>query len=359
MVAATTKIPPAVQAVFPVAIPSMDLGRAPVHELADKLPEAKTAGYQGIEVFYEDLKLLAQSYPDGTFEERLYRACEKFRALCDELGMAIIGLGPFKNYDGRVDVARHAHKMEKLRVWCRMCDILGTDLIQVPTNYKIEGTTGDIDVLVKHMRELADYGLAREPKIRFAYEALSWGTHADTWQRAWEVIERADRPNLGLCMDTFHYAAVVWADCTSESGVVPDADARLAADLAEFARRVPPERVFYVQLNDGQRCLPPLSPAHPAYNPSMKYNMMWSRSFRIFPCEQELGGYLPLERIMHFLLFEFGYRGWVSMEIFQPGLYEPDASVPRVYAQRGMKGWLKTVESLGLAALADKTVSCA
>jgi hypothetical protein len=33
--------------------------------------------------------------------------------------------------------------------------------------------------------------------------ALAWGTYINTWEDSWDVIKRANRPNIGICLDTF------------------------------------------------------------------------------------------------------------------------------------------------------------
>jgi len=86
---------------------------------------------------------------------------------------------------------------------------LGTRLIQIPTNWLNEGTTGDLEVVTQDLIEMAEIGLAQPEPISFAYEGVAWGTHFDTCQETWELVQRVNRPNFGLCLDTYHIAARV------------------------------------------------------------------------------------------------------------------------------------------------------
>jgi len=44
---------------------------------------------------------------------------------------------------------------------------------------------------------------------------------------------------------------------------------------------------------------------------------------------------------------QVGFRGWVSMESFSRTMADPDPSVPRTHAERGMKSWKALLTELG------------
>ena len=71
------------------------------------------------------------------------------------------------------------------------------------------------------LTKVADMGMARDPVVRIAYEGVAWGKYFDTWQSTWELVKKVDRPNFGLCLDTFHIAGRVWGDPVSETGCTP------------------------------------------------------------------------------------------------------------------------------------------
>ena len=327
-------------------IASMSLGRAWVHQLPEKLDQAAAYGLSGVEIFYEDLEYLAKAQPGGeaTVDNQL-AAARIIRDLCDERHLTVIGLQPFLFYEGLLDRKEHAAKIEKLRVWFRLAKILGTDVIQIPTNFLQEGITGDVDTIV-----LADMGAKETPVIKFAYENLAWGTFVDTWEATWAIVAKVDRPNFGMCLDTFNIAGRVWADPSSPSGKTPNADADLRASIAAMVKTVDVNKVFYVQVVDAERMQAPLVEGHPFYVKEQPSRMSWSRNARLFAFEEDRGAYLPvLEVAKAFTAPQpkgLGFDGWVSMELFSRSMADPDPSVPKEHARRAAESWKKLVKEL-------------
>ena len=61
----------------------------------------------------------------------------------------------------------------------------------------------DDDALAaEQLRALAERAAARG--LRIAYEALAWGRHVNEYDHAWRIVEAADHPALGTCLDSFH-----------------------------------------------------------------------------------------------------------------------------------------------------------
>ena len=329
------------------AIASMSLGRAWVHSLPEKLAQAAAAGFKGIEIFYEDLEYAAKAHGEPS-EENLYIAARETKDICDQHGLQIIGLQPFLFYEGLLDRRQHQEKIAKLKVWFQMVKILGTDIIQVPSNFQPEGISGNLDLIVSDMAEIAELGLKEDPVIRFAYENLAWGTFVSTWEDMWEVVRRVDRPNFGCCLDTFNLAGRIWADPTSISGMVPDADQILKSSLNQLVHTVDANKVFYVQVVDAERMQQPLIEGHPFYVEGQPARMSWSRNARLFLYEGDKGGYLPVVEIAKAFLKDLWFEGWVSMELFSRTMADPDKTVPKAHAQRGIGAWKRLAEELSL-----------
>lgn len=334
------------------AIASMSLGRAWVNELPAKLGQAAAYGFSGVEIFYEDLEYLAKAQPGGeaTVDNQL-AAAHIIRDLCDERHLTVIGLQPFLFCEGLLDRKEHAAKIEKLKVWFRLAKILGTDVIQIPTNFLQEGITGDVDQIVKDMIEVADMGARETPVIKFAYENLAWGTFIDTWDGAWEIMAKVDRPNFGICLDTFNIAGRVWADPSSPSGKTPNADADLQASIAAMIRTVDVKKIFYVQVVDAERIQTPLVEGHPFHVKGQLNRMSWSRNARLFAFEEDRGAYLPVLEVSKAFTAPqpkgLGFDGWVSMELFSRTMAEKDPSVPEEHARRAAESWKKLIKDLG------------
>ncbi|KAK9311559.1 xylose isomerase-like protein [Lipomyces starkeyi] len=335
---------------FPIGILTSSLGNVRIHRLEDRLREAADAGFQGVEMTYPELTLLAEQESEGTFDQKVLGAAHTVKTLLDEYNLKTVVLQPFDNYEGLTDPAKHADKIAKLKLWFKLAKIFETDLIQIPAQFgKEPDTTGDFDKIVNDFVEISEMGLKEDPPIRFAYEACAWSTYHDTWQHIWTVVDKVDRPNFGLCLDTYHVGAIVWADIMTESGIRPNADDLLKADLAEFAAIVPPEKIFFVQLSDAERVPGGLKPGHPWYSPDEHPNASWNFNARIYPCEHDtFNGYLPVEEIVRSWVYDCGYRGWFTMEIFNRTMADPSPEVPRHYAKRGQASWKSLVEVLKL-----------
>ena len=78
---------------------------------------------------------------------------------------------------------------------------LGAELLLVCSNVSPDAIDDDA-LAAAQLRELAERAAARG--LRIAYEALAWGRHVDDYEHAWRIVERADHPALGVCLDSFH-----------------------------------------------------------------------------------------------------------------------------------------------------------
>lgn len=326
------------------AIASMSLGRPWVHDLPGKLMQAAAHGFEGIELFYEDL----DCYASRTFNGDYLEAARQSRRLCERLGLTIICLQPFSMYEGLLDRAESDRLVsEKLPKWFALARALGTDLIQVPSNFLgpdpetgAARTTSDRAVIVRDLQRLADIGA--DAGFRFVYEALCFGDHIDTWEASWEVVREVNRPNFGLCLDSFNIAGRVYADPASASGHTPNAAEDMTASLDRLRKAsIDPAKIFYVQLVDGERLSAPLDEKHPFHVAGQKARMSWSRNARVFPFEESRGGYLPILDIARVFFDDLGFRGWVSLELFNRSLADPDPFVPADHARRGIESYRK------------------
>lgn len=333
----------------------MSLGRAWVQNFEIKIKAAVTAGFQGIEIFYEDLEYLVELSTASEADSKspsasqLLAAARKVKAICDENKLTIIGLQPFLFYEGLKDRQQHDRSIQKLHIWLDIVDILDTDIIQIPGNFlPKDQITGDVQAIVADMREVADLGLKRARPIRFAYENLCWSTYIDTWEAAWDIIQRVDRPNFGICLDSFNIAGRVWGDPSSPTGMTEDAEAVLSASLARLVETVDVKKVFYIQVVDAERVDPPLDEKHPYHADGQPSRMSWSRNARCFIYETDRGAYLPVERVARAVIEGLGYEGYVSMELFSRTLSDPAPNVPESHAQRGIQAWNKFVKALDL-----------
>ncbi|KAL1873610.1 hypothetical protein VTK73DRAFT_797 [Phialemonium thermophilum] len=322
------------------AIATVSLGRSTAgHTLFQKLELAASQSFEGVELFYECLEHHAQSLPGGLTEDNLLLAARQTRLECDRLRLEIVSLQPFVFAEGLTSPEARRRVIDRLHFWFELASLLRTDLIQIPTNFLREGTTGDLDRIATDLTEFARLGLEQTPVIRFAYEGVAWGTHIDTWDGTWEMVKRVDLPNFGLCLDTFHIAGRVWADPTSPTGQVVDGDRNLALSLQKMSDELDISKVFYIQVGDAEKLHNPLRPGHALYVADQPERMTWSRSARLFPFETDKGAYLPVTKVLDVLINKKGYRGWVSLEAFSTELSVKDESVPVRWVQRARTSW--------------------
>ncbi|KAL6242234.1 hypothetical protein RBB50_010782 [Rhinocladiella similis] len=330
------------------AIATVSLGRSSAgHNIIYKIKRAASAGFKGVEIFYECLEHLAiQLQQDNLVLSKtsLLEAARQVHAVCKESDITVVSLQPFLFYDGLRDEVARLKKIEELKLWFELARILHTDIIQIPSNFQRDGTTGDIDRIVDDLTLAAEMGSQRSPPIRFAYEAISWGNHVDMWEQSWEIVKRVNRANMGLCLDVFHIAGRIWADPTSPSGINDQADKHLDLSLQRLVNELDPAKIFYVQIGDAYRLDSPIVPGNPLFSVASKPRMSWSRNARSFLFE----GYLPAWQVCEAIFIKLGWHGWVSLEMFHQTLYQPDPEMPLALATRAAVSWGKFLERLTL-----------
>lgn len=311
-----------------------------------KLDQAARHGFD-IELFYEDLYYVARSLPGGPTPDNHISAAKTIRSMCDDRKISIVCLQPFMHYEGLRDREQHKRRVEEMRLWIDLAKVLRTNIIAIPSTCLSEDEiNGDIDLIVNDMREVAD--LAAPGNIKIAYEALAWGTYVDTWEKAWNVVERVDRPNFGICLDTFNIAGRVYADPTSPSRKNADAEAEMRASIERMVSTVDVNKLVYVQIVDAKYLSEPLLENHQFYKSDQKPRMSWSRNCRLFYGEQDRGAYLPIKEILSAIIERMGFNGWISAELFNESLTDPSTSVPEQHARRALKSWQKVVEDFDL-----------
>jgi 4-hydroxyphenylpyruvate dioxygenase len=249
--------------------------------LPEKLEAIAAAGFDGVEIFENDLL-----YYDGSPRE--------IKQMCADLGIAITLFQPFRDFEGcRRD--RLARNLERAERKFDLMQELGTDLVLVCSNASAD-SVGDQQILVDDLRLLAEHAGARG--LRIGYEALAWGRHVNTYQQVWDIVRQADHPNLGVLLDSFHTLSL-------------KGDPRAIADI-------PGDKIFFVQMADA---------------PILAMDVLeWSRHFRCFPGQGEfdLPGFLAP-------IIQSGYTGPLSLEIFNDGFR---AAPPRANAADGLRSLL-------------------
>ncbi|MGJ9412726.1 bifunctional sugar phosphate isomerase/epimerase/4-hydroxyphenylpyruvate dioxygenase family protein [Aeromicrobium sp. CF4.19] len=252
--------------------------------LTEKLRACADAGFDGIEVFEPDLI----SSPESP---------EEIAALASRLGLTLDLYQPFRDAEG-VDEATFVSVLHRARAKFSLMERLGIETILVCSNAGT-ATVDDDAVSADQLRRLAD--VAQEHGRRLAFEALAWGRFVDDYRRAWRIVEQADHPALGVCLDSFHILS---------RGHDPAA-----------IERIPGEKIFFVQLADA---------------PALTMDVLsWSRHHRLFPGE----GSFDLPGFMGHVM-RAGYDGPWSLEVFNDVFRQTDTLRTAQQARRSLT-WLE------------------
>ncbi|QJD79987.1 bifunctional sugar phosphate isomerase/epimerase/4-hydroxyphenylpyruvate dioxygenase family protein [Spirosoma rhododendri] len=159
--------------------------------LLEKTRAIANAGYDGIELFENDLTISTVSPTD-------------YRNLLAELGLELVGLQPFRDYEAMPEPFK-TRSLDRAKRKFELMHQLDTETLFICSNT----SPHTIDSLEKAAEDLYDMAeLARQHGFRIGYEALSWGRHVNTYHQSVEIVRRANHPNLGNILDNFHISAL-------------------------------------------------------------------------------------------------------------------------------------------------------
>lgn len=131
----------------------------------------------------------------------------------------------------------------------------------------------------------------------------------------WDIVQKVDRPNIGLCLDTFQTGGYEWGDPSTSSGVLDKPQEQLekdfAASMEKLAKTVPKEKIYLLQISDAYKLKEPIREAD---EEGLRPRGRWSHDFRPLPFK----GYLPVVEVTKAVL-KTGFRGWFSYEVFDGG----------------------------------------
>ncbi|KAG4287384.1 hypothetical protein FPRO06_05036 [Fusarium proliferatum] len=304
---------------IPVSFASCSIPMKIRASLPDKLAAIRKAGFDGIELSMPDIldygKLLSGSQPKEDDYDTLADVAKQIRSLTDELGLKIMMLQPFANFEGWKKGEHDEQRMkafEKARGWVKVMEAAGITLLQVGSSDS-EGISSSFDDLASDLADLAD--LLAEKGFSIAYENWCWATHAPTWKTVWQIVQKANRPNIGLCLDTFQTAGLEWGDPTTKDGLVKassdeERKTHWHKSLEELAATVPADKIYLLQISDAYKMDPPIEDKKD--EEGSRPRARWSHDYRPLPCD---GGYLPVQDMLHAVL-KTGFRSWLSMEVF-------------------------------------------
>ncbi|ORY90314.1 xylose isomerase-like protein [Leucosporidium creatinivorum] len=336
---------PALPQAVPFGICTRSVGRsAGGHFILDILEECAKAGLWTIEVAFECLENYAktlQGFDD--VQDAIREAARQTNERARSLNLVCVALDAFEGYEGLIDRARHDEKIKEFKFWIELCGILGIEQIQIPATYDpLDVASGDLDLIVADLREVSDIGLSVSPPIKIAYEPLGWSTHVKTWELALDIIHRVERPNIGLCLDTFHIVSLLSHSPETVDGLREGGEAALQASLDRL-RKISADEIFLYQISDGTFFDPPI-PKSKFTEPHLDPLFAWSMHGRPFPGE----GYFPVAQVSE-AIFATGFRGITVMEVFEDDAFDPRKGLLGERTNRAVGSWIRLAKELELA----------
>jgi 4-hydroxyphenylpyruvate dioxygenase len=260
--------------------------------LKEKMQACAIAGFDGIEIFEQDLVTSPLSP-------------EQVRGMAADLGLGLDLYQPFRDFDGVTPDLLKAN-LRRAEAKFALMSRLGMDTILVCSNVAT-ATIDDDGLRAEQLAQLA--GLAGDHGINVAYEALAWGKYVNDYEHAYRLVEMVDHPNLGTCLDSFHILSRDWETSHIEA--------------------FNPEKIFFVQVADA---------------PKLSMDVLsWSRHYRVFPGE----GQFDLAKFMGHVV-RAGYTGPVSLEVFNDVFRQSDVERTAVDAMRSLI-WLEEQSAKWLA----------
>lgn len=223
-------------------------------------------------------------------------------ALVRNSGLRVTGFQVLRDFEG-LSGHLHDYKIDIAKSMLEMCHAVGAKVLLVCSSTSVHASE-DLDVLARDLRKLAM--LAVPLGIKIAYEGLSWGRTINEFTSAWDVVCRADVPNLGIGIDSFHAFATKTA--------------------LEELEMLDPQKIFLVQLADFMW----------QDIRSVEERINTARHFRVFPGEG-VHSQQVAELVMR--LDALGYRGDYSFEVFNDDYQQIPLPVVAQRARRSAE-WL-------------------
>lgn len=160
------------------AIATLSLGSCEIHSLESKLVAASNAGFRRLELFVADFEKYVSLYLQekglsSSVESRL-SATRNLRAIAKNLDITFNCLQPLRDVEGNVDPVKRAKKVEEVRQYFAICNILDIDLILCCSSNDPE-SDGRVSVISRDLVEYADMAKQWQAQnggalIRIGYE---------------------------------------------------------------------------------------------------------------------------------------------------------------------------------------------
>ena len=246
-------------------------------QTADLATDVRIAGQAGYDVIELRDNKLDQFLTKGSLDDvrRMLREARVAAWTINAIGR--VGV------DGAVGTARAVARCRELSRYAQAIECPWVLVVPGPTDGRTDAqVTSDT---VATLREMADAAAEFGISVAFEFMGFPWAAVRDV-AGAWEIVQEANRPNLGIIVDTAHFYA--------------------GGSTLESIREVDPGRLVVLHINDVEDVAKPdITDGH-----------------RLYPGE----GVIPLQDILG-AVRATGWDGVVSVELFREEYWQQDPLV--------------------------------
>ncbi|MDM0111071.1 TIM barrel protein [Variovorax sp. J22R133] len=248
--------------------------------LRQKLEAIAAAGFDGYELFENDFINFKGS-------------AAELRRINEDLGLSIDLYQPFRDFEGMPE-AQFKRSLDRAERKFDLMQEMGAQLMLCCSNTS-PLVIDDAELAASQLQELAQRAAQRQ--LRVGFEALAWGKATWLYEQAWGIVRRADHPNLGLILDSFHTLSLK----DDPAGIVD----------------IPGDKIFFLQMADA---------------PLLAMDVLqWARHHRSFPGQGDFDMAGFFEKVLR-----AGYTGPLSLEIFNDVFRETPNRRTAVDAMRSL-----------------------
>ncbi|WVF67203.1 hypothetical protein IAT40_001951 [Kwoniella sp. CBS 6097] len=354
---------------LPLGYATPCLGLNPAHKLEDKFKAMMENGFDTVELGFGNYVAWVRSKadlppstcpegwkvddePDPSDDEiwsALFNHADALKSLAEHYGLKLGMMQPLNQFDGwPAGHKRGEWSRRKAALWLKLCSALGVGYLQVGANDQSDADADD-DKTAEDMAWLADQAAKQANPVIIAYEPWCFSPNHPTWEKCYEVVKKANRANLGLCLDTAQMALSPDYGYDPTSSTAPSE--QTFQDLLNRIRAIPKEDIAYFEISDVLAPSPPLLGGskydewHKKQGEGNPTRSSWVLCARVVPYvgrgagndvrdERDLG----VARVAEVAkaVFDTGFRGPIVWEPFEALLMEKeDQSVPATFAKAG------------------------
>jgi len=241
--------------------------------LPQDIAAASVAGFKGLEIWAAKMDAYLKT-----------ASIQELKARFDQAGLRPASINSIEFITFRPP-QEHETIQARCRELCAIAQALECDRIVVVPSPTPKGGAGWCEIKAESVRVLRELSAVAAPygvHLAFEFLGFSWCS-VRTLEQCWEIVEEANRPNVGLVIDTCHFYA--------------------GGSTLDAIERVAPGKILIFHINDvEERPLETIEDAH-----------------RLLPGE----GVIPLDTILT-RLQRTGFDGLCSIELFRPEYWERD-----------------------------------